>query len=99
MDISGFGTVFPHSYGSADNPNFNNHLTFSPAGDELTLDFAKYLMESEKMGLGDTTDYLSISFSSTDYVGHIFGNSSLEQEPESVQRIVKKSSIPRVIVS
>ena len=80
VDISGFGTVFPHSYGSADNPNFNNYLTFSPAGDELTLDFAKYLMESEKMGLGDTTDYLSISFSSTDYVGHIFGNSSLEQE-------------------
>ena len=80
MDIAGFGRTFPHVYGSADNPNFNNYMTFSPAGDELTLDFAKALIEAEKIGGDEITDYLSISFSSTDYVGHIFGNSSLEAE-------------------
>jgi len=38
------------------------------------------LIENEELGKDDIPDYLSVSFSSTDYVGHIFGNSSLEQE-------------------
>jgi hypothetical protein len=80
MDIAGFGRTFPHAYHSAESPNFNNYMTFSPAGDELTLDFAKALIEAEEIGKDAVTDYLSISFSSTDYVGHIFGNSSLEAE-------------------
>ncbi len=37
-------------------------------------------MEAEQLGDDDTTDYLSISFSSTDYIGHVFGPSSLEAE-------------------
>jgi len=37
-------------------------------------------MEKEQLGQDETPDYLSISFSSTDYVGHIFGASSLESE-------------------
>ena len=80
MDVAGFGTVFPHAYGPAGSPNFNNYLTFSPAGDELTLDFAKALIMAEEIGKDAVTDYLAISFSSTDYIGHIFGNSSLEAE-------------------
>jgi predicted AlkP superfamily pyrophosphatase or phosphodiesterase len=80
MDVAGFGRTFPHHYGSADNKNFNNLLTFSPAGDDLTLDFAKAVIDAEKLGQDQTTDYLSISFSSTDYVGHLFGPSSLEAE-------------------
>ncbi|MGB5467112.1 MAG: alkaline phosphatase family protein, partial [Sedimenticolaceae bacterium] len=55
-------------------------LTLSPAGDELTLDFAKALLENERLGQDEIPDYLAISFSSTDYVGHIFGASSLEAE-------------------
>lgn len=80
MDIAGFGRVFPHKYGSVEDKHFNNFLTFSPAGDELTLDFAKNILSSEKLGQDEITDYLAISFSSTDYVGHIFGPSSLEAE-------------------
>jgi arylsulfatase A-like enzyme len=49
-------------------------------GDELTLDFAETLIDRERLGRHDAPDYLSISFSSTDYVGHIFGPSSLESE-------------------
>ena len=79
-DYANFGRVFPHIYGDTKNKNFNNFLTFSPAGDELTLDFAKDIIDNEKMGQHDVTDYLAISFSSTDYVGHIFGPSSLEAE-------------------
>ena len=79
-DYVGYGRVFPHKYGGKDNKYFNHFLTFSPAGDELTLDFAKAIIKNEKMGQHDVTDYLSISFSSTDYVGHLFGPSSLEAE-------------------
>ena len=79
-DYAHYGRVFPHKYGKHDNKYFNHFLTFSPAGDELTLDFAKAIIKNEKMGQHDVTDYLAISFSSTDYIGHIFGPSSLEAE-------------------
>ena len=75
-----YGRVFPHPYGSGDGKYFTTLLTISPAGDELTLDFAKQLIDNEAIGADDVTDYLSVSFSSTDYVGHLFGPSSLEAE-------------------
>jgi len=80
MDFGGFGRRFPHKYGPADDAYFGNFLTFSPAGDELTLDFSIALIEAEEIGADEVTDFLAISFSSTDYVGHIFGPSSLEAE-------------------
>ena len=79
-DFPGFGRTFPHAYGAADDKYFTTRLTLSPAGDELTLDFAKTLLDAEQLGQDDVPDYLAVSFSSTDYVGHIFGPSSLESE-------------------
>ena len=79
-NYAGYGRTFPHDYKGKENKYFNHFLTFSPAGDELTLDFAKAIIKNEKMGQHDVTDYLAISFSSTDYVGHLFGPSSLEAE-------------------
>ena len=79
-DFPGFGRTFPQPYGEADDKYFTTRLTLSPAGDELTLDFARTLLDSEQLGEDDVTDYLAVSFSSTDYVGHIFGASSLEAE-------------------
>jgi predicted AlkP superfamily pyrophosphatase or phosphodiesterase len=79
-DFPGFGRTFPHAYGTADDKYFTTRLTLSPAGDELTLDFAKALIVNEQLGQDAVPDYLAISFSSTDYVGHIFGASSLESE-------------------
>ena len=78
--LGSFGRVFPHAYGSGDGNYFNTYLTLSPAGDELTLDFAKLLIENEDLGADEVTDFLAVSFSSTDYVGHLFGPSSLEAE-------------------
>ena len=46
----------------------------------MTLEFSKALIANEGLGKDDVTDYLAISFSSTDYVGHFFGPSSLESE-------------------
>ena len=79
-DVGGFGRVFPHEYGDGTSPYYTTLLTLSPAGDELVLDFAKLALEEEQLGRDAVTDYLSVSFSSTDYVGHVFGPSSLEAE-------------------
>jgi predicted AlkP superfamily pyrophosphatase or phosphodiesterase len=79
-DVAGFGRVFPHSFGDGTSPYFTTWLTLSPAGDRLVLDFAKEALVNEGLGADEVTDYLSVSFSSTDYVGHVFGPSSLEAE-------------------
>lgn len=79
-DFAGYGRKFPHLYGKADGKYYTTLLTISPVGDELTLDFAKTLIEREQLGRHDVPDYLAISFSSTDYIGHFFGPSSLEME-------------------
>ncbi len=83
--LPGYGRTFPHSFGKIGSRFFTTLLTFSPAGDQLTLDFAKTLIKNEKLGRNKATDYLSVSFSSTDYVGHVFGPSSLEAEDNILQ--------------
>lgn len=72
------GRTFPHQYG--DNKYFYLILSLTPVGDELTLDFTRTLIEHELLGQGDAVDFLAVSFSSTDYIGHMFGPSSLESE-------------------
>ncbi|WP_044209665.1 alkaline phosphatase family protein [Flammeovirga sp. OC4] len=74
----GFGKTFPHPYGEG--KYYYTLLMASPAADDLTINFAKELIEKEDIGQDDVTDYLSISLSSTDYIGHIFGPNSLESE-------------------
>ena len=78
--LPGFGRTFPHEFGDAGDRYFTTLLTVSPAGDELTLNFAKALIENEEIGADEIPDYLAVSFSATDYVGHLFGPSSLEAE-------------------
>jgi predicted AlkP superfamily pyrophosphatase or phosphodiesterase len=84
-DVAGFGRVFPHSYGDGTSRYFTTWLTLSPAGDKLVLDFAKQALVEERLGQDDSTDFLSVSFSATDYVGHVFGPSSLEGEDNILQ--------------
>jgi hypothetical protein len=79
-DLAGFGRAFPHPFGPADGRYLTTLLTTSHAGDELTLDFAKTLLDAEGLGQDEVPDFLAVSFSSTDYVGHLFGPSSLESE-------------------
>ena len=85
INLAGYGRTFPHPFGKPKGKLFTTLLTISPAGDKLTLDFAKALIKNEDLGRDATTDYLSISFSSTDYVGHFFGPSSLESEDNILQ--------------
>lgn len=55
-------------------------VSSTPFGNDLTLDMAYAALEGENLGRGDETDFLALSFSSTDYVGHRFGPSSVELE-------------------
>jgi predicted AlkP superfamily pyrophosphatase or phosphodiesterase len=82
VSLGSFGRTFPHEFGLAKEKYFTTYLTLSPAADELTLDFAMELIENENLGKDEIPDYLSISFSSTDYIGHLFGPSSLESEDQ-----------------
>ena len=77
-DLPPMGRTFPHELG--DDEYLYLRLSLSPVGDALTLDFTKALFEAERLGQGAATDFLAVSFSSTDYVGHLFGPSSLESE-------------------
>jgi predicted AlkP superfamily pyrophosphatase or phosphodiesterase len=52
----------------------------TPYGNSMTLDLAKAAIENEKLGAGTVTDFLAVSLSSTDYIGHQFGPNSVEIE-------------------
>ena len=49
-------------------------------GNSLTMDFAIEAVKGEALGKDNITDVLTVSFSSTDYVGHNFGVNSKEIE-------------------
>lgn len=55
-------------------------LKVTPFGNSLTADFAIAAIEGEELGQDEFTDFLTVSFSSTDYVGHNFGVNSKEIE-------------------
>lgn len=53
-------------------------LKETPFGNNLTTDFAIAAIEGERLGKDSTTDFLAISYSSPDYIGHQFGVHSKE---------------------
>ena len=79
-DLRGYGRVFPHQFGNADDKLLYTQVITSPQGDRLTADFAGHLLVSEQLGRDSVPDYFSVSFSGVDAVNHFFGPSSLENE-------------------
>lgn len=69
-------TAFPHKLAHLP----SNDIKRTPYGNDIVFDFAKEAIANEKLGQGSETDFLAISFSSTDYVGHTFGPNSIEVE-------------------
>lgn len=53
-------------------------LRETPYSNSLTTRFAIDLIEKESLGKDDDTDFLSICYTATDYIGHRFGPSSYE---------------------
>ncbi|HSH67339.1 MAG TPA: alkaline phosphatase PafA, partial [Bacteroidia bacterium] len=73
--------VFPHHLKKLMKTNGElNLIRSTPFGNSLLKDFAIETISSENMGKSATTDFIAISFSSTDYVGHAYGPNSVEAE-------------------
>lgn len=54
-------------------------ISFTPFGNTLTEQMAEAAIIGENLGKNNSTDFLAVSFSSTDYIGHSFGPDSWEQ--------------------
>ncbi|MEO5892620.1 MAG: alkaline phosphatase PafA [Ferruginibacter sp.] len=70
---------FPHKTSLITAEKYESFKT-TPGAASYTFDFAKAAIENEKMGTGTVTDFLTVSISSTDYIGHTFGPNSIEAE-------------------
>ena len=73
--------VFPYDLATLNKTNGGyDILKTVPYGNDLLADFALAALDGEKLGQSADTDFLTISFSATDYVGHNFGVNSKEIE-------------------
>jgi len=78
--------VFPHNLPELMKLNGGlNLIRATPFGNTLTKDFAIQTMKSENMGKSAATDFLAVSFSSPDYIGHAYGPNSVEQEDDYIR--------------
>lgn len=73
--------VFPYNLAELRKTNGNFELVVStPFGDDLLTEFAKAALEGEEMGADGVTDFLAISYSTPDLIGHAMGPTSVEIE-------------------
>lgn len=74
--------TFPHYLNklSVNESQKYNVLKYTPFANTMTTDFAIEALTNESLGQGDYTDFLAISYSAPDYVGHKFGPNSIEME-------------------
>lgn len=73
--------TFPYDLSKLRHKNNNYNLLKEVAfGNSFTADFAKAAIIGENLGKGEFTDFLTLSFSSTDYIGHNFGTNAKEIE-------------------
>jgi len=70
--------VFPYDLNKLYKESGADILRTTPYGNDLLADIALQAIESEGLGKDSDTDFLALSFSSTDYVGHTFGPRSME---------------------
>ncbi len=76
------GKTFPHDFKKIKRKKFAKVLPFTPFGDAITYEFAKEVIKRNGIGKDSVVDYFSVSFSSTDYIGHRFSPNSLEYEDQ-----------------
>lgn len=74
------GPVFPIKTAELFKSQGVGIIRSTPAGNTFTLDLAKAAVQHEQLGQRAVTDFLAISLSSPDYVGHRFGPNAIEIE-------------------
>lgn len=71
--------IFPYHLGAVTDKKYRS-FRFTPYGNSYVLKFAEQAVLEEKLGQNTVTDFLAVSLSSTDYIGHTFGPNSIEME-------------------
>jgi predicted AlkP superfamily pyrophosphatase or phosphodiesterase len=72
--------VFPHDLPELHKKYGITIIRQTPFGNDYTADFAKAAIKNYALGSDDVTDFLCLSFSSTDIVGHAYAPQSVEVE-------------------
>lgn len=71
--------TFPYDLAALKDENAGfDIIKASPYGNSIVADFAIAALDGEQLGQDAITDVLTVSFSSTDYIGHNFGVNSKE---------------------
>lgn len=75
-----------------DTEKIGSAVISSPFGNDLLEAFVERAIQAEELGKDETTDLLTVSFSSDDYVGHDYGPDSPEVREVSIQvdRMIEK---------
>jgi len=63
-----------------------NQIYFSPFIDDATGELARLVLAEEELGMRGSTDFLAVSYSATDTVGHLYGPFSAESE-DALERL------------
>lgn len=73
------GNTFPYNLKNYIGKDYSK-ISYTPMGNSLTAEFAKAAVTGEQLGADNITDFLAVSFSSPDYIGHSYGPNSVEAE-------------------
>ena len=72
--------VFPHKLSAISAADKYSAFKTTPFSSTYSFDFAKATIENERLGKNTVTDFLALSISTPDYIGHAFGPNSIEVE-------------------
>ena len=78
-------TSFPHSFAKLKSGSKYDALEQTPYCNSIVKEIAKAALVNENLGKGKSTDFLSVSFSSTDKVQHAYGSNSFETQDTYVK--------------
>jgi predicted AlkP superfamily pyrophosphatase or phosphodiesterase len=70
--------VFPYNLRALKNPDSFDLLTSTPFSNDYLTEMAKAAIAGENMGADDVPDFLAISYSATDALGHAVGPNAVE---------------------
>jgi predicted AlkP superfamily pyrophosphatase or phosphodiesterase len=73
-------TSFPYDLKELRKANGDGVIYYTPFGNDLLTELAKSALDGEGLGTHAVTDFLTISYSSTDALGHAMGPNAVEVE-------------------
>ena len=82
---AGWTATFPHPLGAAGDTAYGAHWAQSPFADDYLGDMARAAIDEMHLGTEDRTDFLGVSFSMIDAIGHSFGPRSHEVQDALVR--------------